>query len=227
MGVLTLAIQEISRDVRDAGHRMRIGEVTLRASDGTSFRRRYLHTPDSVAIVATYQAALVLVREFRAAVGTEVLQVPMGKLPDGMDPRQQALAELSEESGFRAGRCEPVATLLACPGWLNQRLHVFRATDLEPLADHAAADHAAADHAAADHAAAADAAADRAAADALDAADDDIEEHESSVVLLPLADFDEAVISGQVCDARTIAAVYVARARDVHWSVGSGPPVNR
>jgi ADP-ribose pyrophosphatase len=214
MGVLTLAIQEISRDVRDAGYRMRIGEVTLRASDGTSFRRRYLHTPDSVAIVATYQASLVLVREFRAAVGIEVLQVPVGKLPDGVDPRQQALAELSEETGFRAGRCEPVATLLACPGWLNQQVHVFRATDLEPLANRAGAD---APHGAnapnAPHGA--------------NAADDDIEERESSVVLVPLADFDEAVISGQVCDARTIAAVYVAKASDVHWSVESGPPVNR
>jgi ADP-ribose pyrophosphatase len=173
---------EVSREVRDHGDGMRIGEVVLVGPDGGRFRRRYLHTPDVVAVVATYQDQLVLVREFRAALGTEVLQVPMGKLPYDVDPDVQAATELREETGFEAARCEPIGSLLSCPGWLNQRMYVCRADDLRPLANRAATGDD----------------------------PDDVEERYSEVVLLPRADFNAAVRAGTVSDARTIAALYMA-----------------
>ncbi|MEV0273539.1 NUDIX hydrolase [Hamadaea sp. NPDC050747] len=105
-------------------------------SDGSGPRRpAYQITPDVVAVVAVRGTELLLIREFRPAVGERVLQVPMGKIPAGTDPREQALAELAEETGFGAGRCEFVACLFSAPGWLTQRMHVFRATDLVELAE--------------------------------------------------------------------------------------------
>ena len=98
-------------------------------------RPAYQMTPDIVAIVAVHGADLLLIREFRPAVGERVLQVPMGKIPAGTEPREQALAELAEETGFGAGTCEFVACLFSAPGWMNQRMHVFRATDLTELAE--------------------------------------------------------------------------------------------
>ncbi|MCP2324336.1 ADP-ribose pyrophosphatase [Hamadaea flava] len=98
-------------------------------------RPAYQMTPDVVAIVAVHGTELVLIREFRPAVGERVLQVPMGKIPAGIDPREQALAELAEETGFEARNCEFVACLFSAPGWMNQRMHVFLATDLIELAE--------------------------------------------------------------------------------------------
>ena len=107
--------RELSRTVHDYGKGIRVGEVTLRGPDGAVLRRRYLHTPEIVAIVAVYLGDLLLVREFRPAVGAEVLQIPTGKVLDGGDPQSCARAELAEETGFHADRCEPVGTLLSCP----------------------------------------------------------------------------------------------------------------
>lgn len=173
--------RELSRTVQEDGLGMRVGEVTVRAPDGAVFRGRYLHAPDAVAIVAVHLGALLLVREFRAAVGALVVQVPMGKLPGGQDAELHALRELAEETGFHAGRCELAGTLLSCPGWMNQVMHVYRATDLTELTTRPVPDDA-----------------------------DDIAERHATLVRMPVAEFDEAVKTGLVRDARTIAAVRLA-----------------
>jgi ADP-ribose pyrophosphatase YjhB (NUDIX family) len=172
--------QELSRSVHDAGPRMRIGEVSVRGPGGVVFRRSYLHTPDAVAVVAVHRGDLLLVREFRAAVGAPVLQVPTGKVGAGRDPAACAADELAEEAGMRAGRCEPAGRLLSCPGWMNQTVYVFRATDLTELPERAAGD------------------------------PDDHEELASTVVRVPVGGFGGLVRDGTVCDARTIAAVQLA-----------------
>jgi ADP-ribose pyrophosphatase len=173
--------RELSRTVRDDGTGVRVGEVTLQGPDGVVFRRRYLHTPDVVAVVAVHLGALLLVREFRAAVGVPVLQVPMGKLAAGADPAAHARRELAEETGFQADRCAVVGTLMAGPGWTNQVMYVCRATDLTPLGTRPAGDDP-----------------------------DDVEEQQSTLVRMPVDELDAAMRSGVLADARTIAAVHLA-----------------
>ena len=173
--------EELARTVHDHGTGIRVGEVTVRGPDGAVFRRRYLHTPEIVAVVAVHLGDLLLVREFRPAVGEEVLQVPMGKVLAGRDPLSCARAELAEEAGFHADHCEPVGTLLSCPGWMDQVMHVFRAVDPTALPSRPDSDDP-----------------------------DDVEEQHSTVVRMPLHGFDAAVRSGAVRDARTIAAVRLA-----------------
>lgn len=178
--------RELARSVHTDEFGVRIGEVTVTAPDGTPLRRRYLHTPDVVAVVAVDGDDLVLVREFRAAVGATVLALPMGKLTDGGAPRVQALAELAEETGLAAESCEPLARLLVCPGWMNQTMHVFLATGLRPVIGRLPLD---------------------------GAIEDDIEEQHLAVVRLPLSRLNGAIAGGEVRDARTIAALHLALPR--------------
>jgi ADP-ribose pyrophosphatase len=175
--------EELSRTVQDPppGWWLRLGEVRVRTPAGDVVHRGYLHAPDAVSIVAVHAGALLLVREFRAAVGTEVTQVPGGKLAPGQDPAACARDELAEETGYAAGRIEPVGSLFAAPGWSNQLVYVCRATELTPLT---------------------------ARPDGGDP--DDVEERHSSVVWLPLPEYGAAVRSGVIRDARTIAAVRLA-----------------
>jgi ADP-ribose pyrophosphatase len=175
---------ELSRTVRDEGMGIRIGEVVFAGASGPARRRRYLHTPEVVAIVAMQAGMLQLIREFRAAVGEEVLQVPMGKVESGRTPDECAIAELEQETGYRAGGWESRGTLLACPGWMDQVVHVYRATDLRPSAGGFAP------------------------GDPRDP--DDVEESELSVVPVPVVGFRALVRDGTIRDARTIAAVLLA-----------------
>lgn len=176
--------RELSRTVVDMGDGIRIGEALVAEPGGSVVRRKYLHTPEVVAIVAVSDGMLILLREYRAAVGTEVWQAPMGKVTDGRSPDECALVELAEETGYRAARCQRVGTLLACPGWMDQVLHVYLATELDRLAVAPSSDDP-----------------------------DDVEEAASTVVPVPVGDFGALVRSGEIRDARTIAAVTIAVAR--------------
>lgn len=175
---------EISRTVRDEGMGIRVGEVVFAGESGPAHRRRYLHTPEVVAIVAMQGGVLHLIREFRAAVGEEVLQVPMGKVGEGSNPAECAVEELEQETGLRAGRWESRGTLLACPGWMDQVVHVYRATDLRPVAGEFTP------------------------GDPNDPGD--VEEAAISVVPVPVVGFRTMVRDGTIRDARTIAAVFMA-----------------
>lgn len=173
--------RELSRTVRDEGMGIQIGEVVFAGPAGPAHRRRYLHTPEVVAIVAIQGGMLQLIREFRAAVGTEVLQVPMGKVQPGWTPANCAAAELAQETGFHADGWEPLGTLLACPGWMDQVVHVYRATRLRPLARRPSSNDPG-----------------------------DVEEAALSIVPVPVISFRALVRAGTIRDARTIAAVLLA-----------------
>ena len=75
---------------------------------------------------------VILIRQYRHAVGGTIWEVPAGKL-DGDAPEVCAARELEEEAGRRAGRLEPLATILTTPGFTDERIHLFAAFDLEPV----------------------------------------------------------------------------------------------
>ena len=85
------------------------------------------------AVVAVDDAdQVLLVRQLRPAVGARLLELPAGLL----DPRESALEcarrELEEETGFTAGRLEPLAAFYSSPGFSTELLHLFAAFDLHP-----------------------------------------------------------------------------------------------
>lgn len=110
-----------------------VHRVEVTDPSGRRHRRSYLHTPDAVILVAEHDGHILFVREFRAAVGGEVLTLPMGKVDGRIAPEQAAAAELAEETGHEAARLERVGVLLTAPGWMDQRTTVFHATGLRPV----------------------------------------------------------------------------------------------
>jgi len=73
-----------------------------------------------------------LVRQYRYAFDTEMLEVPAGKMDkvDGETPLECAIRELKEETGFTAGKLEPIGELWPSPGFVTEILYLFIATDL-------------------------------------------------------------------------------------------------
>jgi ADP-ribose pyrophosphatase len=60
------------------------------------------------------------------------LEIPAGKLNPGEDPAVAAGRELEEETGWTAGRLEKLTSLLTTPGFCDEVLHIYLATDLTP-----------------------------------------------------------------------------------------------
>ena len=87
--------------------------------------------PGAVAVVPVLNdGRLCLIRNRRVAVERTLLEIPAGTLEPGEPPRKTAERELLEETGYRAGRIEPLVEFFMSPGILNERMYVFVATDL-------------------------------------------------------------------------------------------------
>jgi ADP-ribose pyrophosphatase len=80
---------------------------------------------------------VLLVRQYRVAVGEALLEVPAGTLDineDGTveDPDLAARRELEEETGARAGSWQRIASFFTAPGFASELMHLYLATDLRP-----------------------------------------------------------------------------------------------
>jgi 8-oxo-dGTP pyrophosphatase MutT (NUDIX family) len=94
--------------------------------------REIVHHPGSCAVVALVGGDVLLVRQFRDAVGRDMLEIPAGTRDvQGEDPAECAARELLEETGHRAVRIEPLASVYASPGFLDERIELFLA-EAEP-----------------------------------------------------------------------------------------------
>jgi 8-oxo-dGDP phosphatase len=102
--------------------------------DGQVVARDYLRHVGAVAVVALdEQGRVVLVRQYRHAVGRELWELPAGLVDvAGETLPELAYRELAEEADLRAGRLDLLVELLTTPGYSNERIRIFLARDLSP-----------------------------------------------------------------------------------------------
>jgi ADP-ribose pyrophosphatase len=99
--------------------------------NGASGRRIKIDHPEAAAIVPLVSEEHVLmVRQFRYALGRDTLEIPAGKMDPGEKPEECARRELLEETGFEAGLFQPVLTYAPAIGYSNELIHVFSARQL-------------------------------------------------------------------------------------------------
>lgn len=100
------------------------------ANGQTSTREVVLH-PGAVAILAEPQPLhLVFVQQYRIAPGETLLEIPAGKLETDETPADCAKRELEEETGYRCSCLSPVYEFYTSPGFANEKIFLFHATDL-------------------------------------------------------------------------------------------------
>lgn len=76
-------------------------------------------------------AAVILLRQFRYAAGGYLWELPAGKLDEGESPAECAARELEEEAGVRARHLRELTRIFTTPGFTDEQIHLFLATDLE------------------------------------------------------------------------------------------------
>jgi ADP-ribose pyrophosphatase len=105
-------------------------DVVARPVDGSSAPHYFLETADYVTVLAlTAQGSVLLVQQYRPAVGAETLELPGGHVEDGESPEAAAKRELLEETGYEAQRVELLGTLIPDTGRLGNRLWCFYAPE--------------------------------------------------------------------------------------------------
>ena len=105
--------------------------------DGPAQYQRELFEPGQATaglVFDTRQRRYLLVRQFRAGAGAEVLEIVAGMVdPDDDSPAEALRREIREELGYQVDRLEPVAVVYASPGNSAERHHVFYAEVSEQL----------------------------------------------------------------------------------------------
>jgi ADP-ribose pyrophosphatase len=73
---------------------------------------------------------ILLVRQYRLPAADYLWELPAGKVDDGEKPLQAAKRELAEETGYKARKWTKLVSFFASPGYVQERMTIFLATDL-------------------------------------------------------------------------------------------------
>jgi ADP-ribose pyrophosphatase len=115
--------------------RVRVATERVTLPNGNSVELDIVHHPGAAAVVPFVSAnEVLLIRQYRHAAGGSILEVPAGKLDPGEPPASCAARELEEEAGFRAARLVELGWIWTTPGFTDERIFLFAAFDLEPVA---------------------------------------------------------------------------------------------
>ncbi len=135
------------------------------------------HPGGALAVPITADGNLIMVRQYRFAVMGRLLEFPAGTIEPNESPAETIRREIQEEIGYSAQTWLPIGNFPLAPGYSDEIIYAFLATDLDPIESPPDAD-----------------------------ADEDIE-----VVLLPPAQLEKSILSGEAVDAKTIASFYLAK----------------
>ena len=108
---------------------LRVDHVTLENGRGTT--REIVEHRGAAAIVPLLDNGdVVLVRQYRYAVGSDLLEVPAGTLETGESPESCAKRELEEETGYKCGELVKILECVVAPGYSTERIHFYLARGL-------------------------------------------------------------------------------------------------
>ncbi len=116
------------------GQVLTVSHYRLQMPDGKAIERDIVERPESVLVLPVgQQQNVMLIEEYDLGAGMWQLTLPGGKVidstPEGI--LNQAQVELREETGFRAGRLEKLLDLYSHPGYVDHKVHLLIAYDLE------------------------------------------------------------------------------------------------
>lgn len=113
---------------------LRVEELHLVSPSGAEVRRTVIRHPGAVAVVALDGEDFVLISQYRAPIDAVIIEIPAGKLDvPGEDLEAAARRELEEEVGLRAGAMELIASMWTAPGFADERMWIYLATDVEAV----------------------------------------------------------------------------------------------
>lgn len=92
----------------------------------------------AAVILAVEDAHILLVEQYRVPLGRPCLELPAGLVGDEVDGEDFMIAaarELEEETGYRAGRIEPLGEYYSSPGMISESFHLVRAHGLTKVGE--------------------------------------------------------------------------------------------
>ncbi|MBI4536319.1 MAG: NUDIX hydrolase [Ignavibacteriae bacterium] len=126
-----MELKRLKRDVLYTGRIFDLIVDEVEYPSGNKSVREIAHHPGGAAVVPLLDNGnVLLVKQLRYPFGKHILEVPAGKLSPREDPKVAAARELEEETGWIAGHLEKLASIYTTPGFCDEELHIYLATQL-------------------------------------------------------------------------------------------------
>lgn len=104
----------------------------VRLPDGRTATRELVKHSGAVGVLAVYNNKMLVVEQYRKPLERSLVEIPAGKLDACEDPDQAAIRELKEETGFTARSVKLLHSFYTSPGFADEIIHLYVATDLTP-----------------------------------------------------------------------------------------------
>jgi len=106
-------------------------QVTL--ENGVTIDLDIVRHPGAAAMVPLMEdGTLLMIRQYRHALGGFIWEIPAGTLDPGETPLTCAKRELVEEIGYSADTWHKLGEITPVPGYSDERIHIYCAMDLSP-----------------------------------------------------------------------------------------------
>lgn len=123
----------VPREIRTiyAGKIFTVQIETLILPNGHELKAEVVRHPGSVVLVPTTDdGRVILVRQYRAPLGRSAWELPAGSLKPGEDIEKAARRECHEEIGLVPGRLDKLGSFYPTPGYCDEEMNFFRASQL-------------------------------------------------------------------------------------------------
>ncbi len=128
--------KEMNKNVVYSGKILTLRVDDVITPDGKEAKREYVEHRGGAGVLAVDEDGFVyLVRQYRYAYREELLEIPAGKLEEGEPAVLTAVRELEEETGLY-GEVKEFGLLYPTPGYTNEPLYIFLATNLKKKERH-------------------------------------------------------------------------------------------
>lgn len=103
---------------------------TVELPDKKYSKREIVEHSGSVGIIPIIEDYMILVKQFRKPVERNLLEIPAGKIEVNEEPRETAIRELKEETGYKGEDLEYLFEFYTSPGFSNERIYLFLSDNL-------------------------------------------------------------------------------------------------
>ena len=101
--------------------------------NGVTINLDIIRHPGAAAIVPLFgNNTALLIKQYRHALGDFIWEIPAGTLNQNETPLECAKRELIEETGFTADVWKELGKITPVPGYSDECIHIFMATNLAP-----------------------------------------------------------------------------------------------
>lgn len=104
---------------------------TVELPDQKYSKREIIVHDNAVVIISEFEDKILMLKQYRISVDKEIYEVPAGMIEHDESPKDAAIRELREETGYLASNIEYLTEFYSTPGFCTEKLTLFYAKDLE------------------------------------------------------------------------------------------------